>query len=252
MAITGEIKNLYSDSEKTKVLIPRTKTKAVTDDNNVSLDVLLEGKAPAGFGLGEIRGKNIKNVDLNTIFENGWYSYNGKGSLVNGPDGYDNLGNYAILEVSTSPYNNGPMTCIQRFTFGAGGLEGYQCQRAYNGSTWLPWCWINPPMIIGREYRTMEQWNNNPVYAMLINCGATAPAASISAPTGATRIIRWTAWANTEYPLPLYDYINQQSYFAHTYLNPTNHLVVMYQADNKSDGYGNGSNNWYVQMWYLK
>lgn len=41
MSVTGEIKNLYSDKDKTRVLLPRTKTKAVSDENGTSLDVLL-------------------------------------------------------------------------------------------------------------------------------------------------------------------------------------------------------------------
>ena len=32
--------------------------------------------------------------------------------------------------------------------------------------------WINPPMILGVEYRTTERWNGEPVYTMAINFGA--------------------------------------------------------------------------------
>lgn len=44
MSLTGRIKTLFSDSVKTEALFPRTKVKAVSDDNNVGLNVLLDNK----------------------------------------------------------------------------------------------------------------------------------------------------------------------------------------------------------------
>ena len=32
--------------------------------------------------------------------------------------------------------------------------------------------WINPPMIVGTEYRTIERWNGKVVYTILVDCGA--------------------------------------------------------------------------------
>lgn len=31
--------------------------------------------------------------------------------------------------------------------------------------------WINPPVVLGEEYRTTERWNGHAVYTTLINCG---------------------------------------------------------------------------------
>ena len=42
MAITGEIKNLYSDRERTNALFPRTKVSAVSDDSGRGLGVIIE------------------------------------------------------------------------------------------------------------------------------------------------------------------------------------------------------------------
>lgn len=39
---TGKIKTLYSDKEKTEALFPRTKTNAISDENGVGLDALLD------------------------------------------------------------------------------------------------------------------------------------------------------------------------------------------------------------------
>ena len=32
--------------------------------------------------------------------------------------------------------------------------------------------WINPPMILGVEYRTTERWNGKPIYVKAVNIGA--------------------------------------------------------------------------------
>jgi hypothetical protein len=41
MATTGTIMSLYSDREQQNAILPRTKTKAITDDNNKGLDAIL-------------------------------------------------------------------------------------------------------------------------------------------------------------------------------------------------------------------
>lgn len=42
MPITGEIQSLYKDKDKTKLIFPTTKVKAISDDDGVGLNVLLE------------------------------------------------------------------------------------------------------------------------------------------------------------------------------------------------------------------
>ena len=41
----------------------------------------------------------------------------------------------------------------------------------YNGE-FGPWEWVNPPMILGVEYRTTERYLGKPVYVKVVNCGA--------------------------------------------------------------------------------
>ena len=50
-------------------------------------------------------------------------------------------------------------------------MAGYGeiCVRSYDGSTWQPWEYVNPPMRIGVEYRTTERWNSKVVYTKLVN-----------------------------------------------------------------------------------
>lgn len=50
MSIKGKIKTLFSDKNKTEVLFPRTKVSAVSDDNGVGLNVLLEQTVPMARG----------------------------------------------------------------------------------------------------------------------------------------------------------------------------------------------------------
>ena len=42
MPIEGKLGSLYTDKEQTQPLFPRTKTKAITDDDNIRLDITLD------------------------------------------------------------------------------------------------------------------------------------------------------------------------------------------------------------------
>lgn len=39
-------------------------------------------------------------------------------------------------------------------------------------SIWMPFEWVNPPLIAGIEYRTVERYQGKPVYAKLVDLGA--------------------------------------------------------------------------------
>lgn len=165
MSVTGEIKNLYSDKDKTRVLLPRTKTKAVSDENGTSLDVLLEGKAPAGFGLGE-----------QVYFTN----------AITAIEDLDNLYTtcYFVLVLPFAPVVlNG-----QTFASAHGRNHCFMDGRVYQelipvgsphkivrtcfNNVWSPWEHVNPPMRLGIEYRTTERYNGKPIYRKAINLGA--------------------------------------------------------------------------------
>lgn len=42
MSLIGTIQTFFSDPEKTKPVFPRTKIKAISDDNGIGLDAILE------------------------------------------------------------------------------------------------------------------------------------------------------------------------------------------------------------------
>lgn len=69
MSITGKIKTLFSDSAKTEALFPRTKTSAVSDDDGVGLNVLLENMET------EVNAKQEKHKSISvSLSTSGWSS----------------------------------------------------------------------------------------------------------------------------------------------------------------------------------
>lgn len=57
--------------------------------------------------------------------------------------------------------------------------------------------WINPPLVIGEEYRTTERHEGKPVYAKMISCGAAPQTSqkSIAHNSANARIIKCSIFA---------------------------------------------------------
>ena len=114
-------------------------------------NIALQNKAPAGYGLGEVC-KIVDNFESVTV--NGWYAAIGDSS----PDtGGWWIGLYATL---------GSMGSILAFK------DGYIAQKKKYYNTWGPWEWVNPPMLLGVEYRTTERYQGKPVYTRLVDFGS--------------------------------------------------------------------------------
>lgn len=159
MSVTGEIKNLYSDKDKTRVLLPRTKTKAISDENGVGLDALLDemnynisNKAPAGYGLGE---EPPIVIDANNATSPGFYCFNGN-SCANIPSEWQFL--YGTMIVSRG-------TAFIEQVLLAREINAKRTHTINEG--WSEWEYVNPPMSPGVEYRTTERFNNKPVWTSL-------------------------------------------------------------------------------------
>lgn len=144
--------------------------KAVSDAVELafqSFDLAKIGAAPAGFGL----GKTVAWIDaggtLSSYMDSGFYSWRSG--------------------ASDAPFDAGSMVVIGRG-------NGYAAQLAFrddhplpamavrkaSGHQWTPWEWINPPVELGKEYRTTERYNGKPVYRKFVSCGtitANTPAA---------------------------------------------------------------------------
>lgn len=114
--------------------------------------------APAGYGLGEacIHIDNWDNAQAN-----GWYA-----SSVNGPISgwwwFGRVTNYANIVIT------------QEVWCGTQSAVPGRVMRIYDTDLggWQPWEWINPPMVAGTEYRTIERFESKPVYAKLVDFGA--------------------------------------------------------------------------------
>lgn len=213
MSIEGTINSLYLDYEQTKPLFPRTKTKAISDDNGVGLDALLDemnhnfsNKAPAGFGYGEAKyliwwddsdGTKLENAldsfftDINMrdkIYRFTVVDY--PACAIAGQGGYADI-------VCTDFTGNAP----QSITIVYYAVDGYNTGMAIatkkkHSGVWQPWEYLNPPMQPGIEYRTTERWNGAPVYTAMLDMG-TAPnstAKSLAHPPEIkpTRVIGWS------------------------------------------------------------
>ena len=117
----------------------------------------LANKAPAGYGLGAAAAPV---TDLNQAVLSGWYSCAGSS---NGPS--SNF--YGWLLVSS---RTGAGGMIRQDAWNALGQPDHFVRYAVDG-VWTPWEYVNPPMQLGVEYRTVERYNGKPVYAKAINFG---------------------------------------------------------------------------------
>lgn len=213
MSIKGKIKTLFSDKDKAEALFPRTKTSAVSDDNNIDLNTLLDNinttvnnKAPDGYGLGRQTGltKITTLAQMDGTANCGWYQV----ALTDGGIGGMTIGG---LRVDAAPHG------ITQTFFGhsaASTPEIYECKRVWTSNTraWGEWEWKNPPMWHNVEYRTIERLFGQPVYARYIHIGAIPANDEITASVGiaanklvSLEIMSYSSDYNVAMPLPHMD-----------------------------------------------
>ena len=120
------------------------------------------GLAPGGFGLGTVA---VNIPDLNDATKNGWYMNGAGGEAVHAPD---NVPGWLVLVCAYAD------EIVFQTAYRYGGDEGLISARRshhYLFGGWQPWEWINPPTLLGVEYRTVERYNGKPVYVKAVNCG---------------------------------------------------------------------------------
>lgn len=129
------------------------------------------GAAPDGYGLGGY-ATQLPGRDCNKATFNGWYINQGIDE-VNCPKNGNAIMSYGTLFVSAKSYTN-----VTQFYFPAiSNFTGY-CIRTFDGTTWTPWEWPNPPMTLGVEYRTTERYLDKSVYLKAVDFG-TLPNATL-------------------------------------------------------------------------
>ena len=123
----------------------------------------IANSAPGGYGIGETP-KYI--ADANDAVKNGRYAIDG--STLNLPGSNGDLWAYAYLDVYTG---NRPDVYIKQ-TITSPYQYWHQCEvtRCFYSPRggWQPWEWVNPPMILGTEYRTTERYLGRPVYTQIV------------------------------------------------------------------------------------
>ena len=134
-----------------------------------AIDIALQNKAPAGYGLGMNANSSIYYADNITAF--GFYT-----AKTNTP-----TNNWrTILNI---PYGQNRATQFSTLGESVSGNKYSYCKREKIDGIWKPWEWVNPRMELGVEYRTTERYLGKPVYVKAIDFGAapnnTAKAVSI-------------------------------------------------------------------------
>nr|DAL09367.1 MAG TPA_asm: nucleoid-associated protein [Caudoviricetes sp.] len=120
------------------------------------------GAAPDGFGLGG--SAQTISTDWNEALSNGWWK-----------DGNDNLLNHPFPGLwgigLTTNYTEGSHLVQSAFWVDNDGSVYQKIRGRYQGGTWGAWEWVNPPMQLGVEYRTIERYLGKPVYVKVVDCG---------------------------------------------------------------------------------
>ena len=133
-----------------------------------AIDITLQNKAPAGYGLGGIAKILTDADDLNNIKTTGWYCYHRSKQPANvpTPEVYS-----AVMEVIFGYFSR--QTVQRVYSTGDDNDWNLVAQRVfYVSGGWQPWEWVNPPMALGVEYRTTERYLGKPVYVKMVDFGA--------------------------------------------------------------------------------
>lgn len=124
MSLTGEIQSLFKDKEQTQAVFPVTKTKAVSDDNGVGLNVLLdnidESISSLNYLVPSYASQHTAPTDLLNVYLNGDYSQDcmqpsqiateDASTLTNSP-----LTSGAFYAVRTVEYYNVGHVCVRLY-----------------------------------------------------------------------------------------------------------------------------------------
>lgn len=134
-----------------------------------AVGIALSGKAPGGYGLGT-SGTSV--TDLNTALNCGFFAW--AAGCANAP--FDcgmgitiNRFNGQYSQILFNPWMDG---C------------GEIVIRHFDGTKWQPDEWLNPPLYLNKEYRTVERHNGKVKYIKKISFGNLPASGSANVPTG--------------------------------------------------------------------
>lgn len=131
----------------------------------------IANSAPGGFGLGGAAKMLTEADNVDNIRVSGWYTWDW--TPTKQPAG---LPDEAKYHVGVMRVDNGDAisSVAQTIYFPKASNNvnaGDQCviQRiGVSSNVWNPWEWVNPPMLLGTEYRTTERYLGKPVYTKVV------------------------------------------------------------------------------------
>lgn len=121
-----------------------------------------------GFGLGPTSAELTSDDDLNNIKTNGWYCW--EKSI---PKNVPNIPYTTYMNTMRVWTHSGAVCCQELMDMSDSTCSGCKIQRIIYADLIGEWEWVNPPMMVGVEYRTTERWNGKPVYAKLDSVSAS-------------------------------------------------------------------------------
>ena len=131
-----------------------------------------------------------------------------------------------------------------------------EIRKVYQNSVWQPLEWINPPMQEGVEYRTIERWDNKPVYRQQIKKTVDKSQINVSTQkdvpishgiSNVSKIIECKGFVNSQYPLP---YIQDKN--AGIFLNQLTTSSIVLRLTPTISAFTNDTVNFYFDLKYTK
>lgn len=216
-------------------LIPKDSILSDTSENPVQNKVLHAALA------GKISAETARplNNSLEGLHTNGWYQCSGE--TVGVPTGHNAVqygtvfvinrwGQHTVQLYITQPDDvlGSPLMLVR----------GYSVKNA----GWNPWEWINPPMVLGVEYRTTERHNGAVVYTKLINCGTLSNGATVPLDTSIS-VIRFAARATNKIAYP---FQNPDSAYFRKVIIEAGKITMLCGSS------AAGADTVHCQIWYVK
>ena len=178
--------------------------------NAATFNTALSEKAPAGCGYGDrLSYLNITDGTFEAALDE--YLADMEGYSARQIQLYDTVGLYGNKFVGTLWKYTANYVTLEALCY-----SNLKAVKRKSNGQWFPWEWVNPPMIAGTEYRTVERYDGKVVYTKLIDMGSlpSTGTSSTSANLGvqysseATRVVSLDVILtknNNNYPPPFYN-----------------------------------------------
>ena len=189
-------------------------------------------------GLGTSTAKRV--TDLDDAIENGWYNCFGAANL---PPNVQSAQYGSVLTISYSADRT-----VQMYILNVTGGTHTIAFRWRDGNGWGVWEFLNPPLAVNVEYKTVERYQGLPVYAKVVSYTTASPAADtdITVPhgiTGLNQLVRFSGRGG-QYTVPYFT--SSGAYTALRAVNSTNLVFANYGNT------GWGTTTWYLTLHYTK